>query len=835
MAGAKGIKVSDNILIIEHSDVEARNIERRLVLLGFEVSGVYASLDKALQNPEQTRPDLILLDVDLISPSTDLSLSDQIKERWDCPVICTTTTSSISHEKQLSAADHDIYLLKPVQDDAELNSTIQLSLKQHELERVMQECRKGFPKGTKPRLDDSYLSRRIETLIGELARIHGQLQQDRFHRIRSVEPLLYSEILFKTIFHHTPVGIALVGVNEDFLMANAKFCDFLGYDKAELLQLSASDIIHPADLTEPCDGEEVLSSEAAFVSYTEKRFLRKDGRFVLGQLGITLITDDSGRVVFHLWQVEDVTDRKRVEHERLKLESIVERSPDLIAMITMSGHFRYINPTGLKLVGAAQAPNELAVSDVTDPNAGSDTLVDLCENVRQHGLWKAELQLRKLSDGTSVPVAAHGFILNSPTATSQPTIAVIARDLTEAKKREDDNRRLQEQLIRGEKMHSLGMLAGGVAHDLNNILGPLVAYPDLVLRRLPADSPLREQVERMRDSACSAANVVQDLLTLARRGRHEQIPVNLNQVIEGFLASPLIEKLKAENPEVNLVAHLSEAQPVVVGSASQLEKVVMNLVVNSFDAVDGSGTICVKTGVRDLSELSTGYCEMVGGPYAYLGVTDDGVGIAASDVKKIFEPYYSTKKLKGRSGTGLGLAIVYGIIKDHYGYYDLISHPGQGTEFIVYLPAATAESVATSADENFCGSERLLVVDDDEQQRRVAKECLESFGYTVQTVSGGRQAVQLLKKEDFDLVLLDMIMEKDFDGLDTYRAMKELKGEIRAIIVSGSAATERVREAQLLGAGEYVQKPYTAEKLAKAVRNEIDQAHRNSSAPTAAV
>ncbi len=821
----------DKILIIENSDSERTNLQRRLSILGWEISGVFASLRQALEASEPDPPNLVLLDIDHSRFPAVADAKRAIRDRWDCPVVYTTSRSEVSQNENLSEADNEIELLKPVTDDNELNNTLQLCLKQHELEKVLQECRKDFPGKKKLKLDGSYLSRRIETLIAELARIYSHLQHDRLHRVRTAEPLLYSEILFKTIFHHTPVGISLVGVNEEFLMANARFCEFLGYDKSELLQMTISDIIHPADIVGAPVVELTPSGDETPVLSGEKRFLRKDGRFVLGHVRITSIADDSGDTVFHLWQVEDVTDQKRVEQERVKLESIVEHSPDLIAMITMSGHFRYINPTGLRLIGATQAPNQLAISDITDHTADGYTLSDLCENVRQHGLFKCELNLRRVSDGASIPVSAHGFIMNSPTPTSQPVIAVIATDLTEAKKREEEHRMLQDQLIRAEKMHSLGLLAGGVAHDLNNILGPLVAYPDLVLRKLPSDSPLRQQVERMRDSACSAANVVQDLLTLARRGRHEQTPVSLNQIIRGFLESPLVEKLKTEFPRVALDIKLSDDQPVVLGSATQLEKIVMNLVVNSFDAIEGAGTITISSGTSEVTELSTGYSGLEQGPYAYVSVKDDGIGIASSDFKKIFEPYFSTKKLKGRSGTGLGLAVVYGIIKDHNGYYDLISEPGKGTEFVVYLPTATARAALTGSTEDLYGSERLLVVDDDPQQRDVARECLENYGYRVITVSSGRLAVELFKREDFDLVLLDMIMEDDFDGLDTYRAMKKLKGNLRAIIVSGSAATERVRAAQRLGAGIYVQKPYTAERLARAVRSEIDGTPETSDTP----
>lgn len=386
------------------------------------------------------------------------------------------------------------------------------------------------------------------------------------------------------------------------------------------------------------------------------------------------------------------------------------------------------------------------------------------------------------------------------------------------------NQDLRRQLERAQRMESLGILAGGVAHDLNNTLGPLVGYPELVLRKLPDDSPVRKHIERIGRAAKDAADVIQDLLTLARRGRFETTVTQVNDVIEEYLDSPSYSKLAAVRPEVKVQLSLDEDIERIMGSAPHLSKVFMNLIVNAFDAMPDGGHLTIETSQKYLKQLLGGHDKLSPQQYVIMRVRDTGTGIGENDLGRIFEPYYSKKNM-ATSGSGLGLSIVYGIVKDHKGYYDVFSKPDEGTEFVLYFPVASEKALNPVADVKsaITGNESILVVDDSDEQRELANVLLSHIGYNVTTVENGHAAVEYLKTHQAELVVMDMIMEPGFDGLDTYSEIIRSKPGQKAIIVSGYSATERVSAMQELGAGKYVRKPYTQTELGRAVRDELDR------------
>lgn len=386
------------------------------------------------------------------------------------------------------------------------------------------------------------------------------------------------------------------------------------------------------------------------------------------------------------------------------------------------------------------------------------------------------------------------------------------------------NQELRQKLERAQRMESLGILAGGVAHDLNNMLGPLVGYPELVLRKLPDDSPVRKHIERIGRAAKDAADVIQDLLTLARRGRFETTITQVNDVIDEYIDSLSYRKLAATRPDVKVHLNFDQDIDGIIGSAPHLSKVFMNLIVNAFDAMPDGGYLTVETSQKHLNKLFGGHDKIPSQQYVIMRVRDTGTGIAEDDLGRIFEPYYSKKQM-GSSGSGLGLAIVYGIVKDHRGYYDVFSKMGEGTEFVLYFPVAPEEKLRPVVEVKSAinGDESVLVVDDSDEQRDLAKVLLSNIGYNVSTVENGHAAVEYLKTHRAELVVMDMIMEPGFDGLDTYREIIKSCPEQKAIIVSGYSATERVSAMQELGAGKYVRKPYTQTDLGRAVRDELDR------------
>lgn len=401
---------------------------------------------------------------------------------------------------------------------------------------------------------------------------------------------------------------------------------------------------------------------------------------------------------------------------------------------------------------------------------------------------------------------------------SGPIAMVIER-----KRREEEWQKMQEKLERAERMESLGILAGGVAHDLNNMLGPLVGYPELLLQKLPDDSPLRKHVERIGKAANEAAEVIQDLLTLARRGRYEMHPLNLNEVVENYMDSPSFTKLKEDKKNIEVILDLDHTIENIIGSEAHLSKVIMNLILNACDAMEKGGKLYISTTQQYIERLYSGYYEIQNGKYILLKVKDTGKGIDEKELKKIFEPYYSKKKM-GISGSGLGLSVVYGIVKDHKGYYDVFSKVGKGTEFLLYFPVTLeAKKEKASDDISLEGTESVLVIDDVEEQRQIAEALLSNLGYNVSTASSGQEAVEYLQENKADIVLIDMIMEAGFGGLETYREILKIHPGQKAVIVSGFSRTEDVIKMQQMGAGQYIKKPYNLQNLARAIREELDK------------
>ena len=411
------------------------------------------------------------------------------------------------------------------------------------------------------------------------------------------------------------------------------------------------------------------------------------------------------------------------------------------------------------------------------------------------------------------------------TAQLERTNMELAIEINERKSVEAERVRLAEQLKQAEKMEAVGSMAAGVAHDLNNILSGLVSYPELVLMDIPEESPLRKPILTIKRSGDKAAAIVQDLLTLARRGVANKTVVSPNQLISDYLTSPEFFNLQRHHAHVKVRTDLDADLFNVVASPVHLSKTVMNLVSNAAEALLVDGEVVVTTANLSLDRQIDGYETIAPGDYVLIRVKDTGVGIAFNDLKQIFEPFF-TKKHMGRSGTGLGMSVVWATVKDLDGYIDIESVEGRGTTFSLYLPVtrqALADVKTRVPIDAYCGSERVLVVDDLAEQRDIAAGMLGKLGYRVAVVSSGEEAVSYLAKEKADILVLDMIMDPGIDGCETYRRIVAAHPGQRAIVASGFSETQLVLEIKRLGAGEYVKKPYTLEKIGMAVRKELDR------------
>ncbi len=542
------------------------------------------------------------------------------------------------------------------------------------------------------------------------------------------------------------------------------------------------------------------------------------------------ILDETGKPKYLLGISEDITQRKQVEEALRESEeryrTIIEQMEDGYFEVDFAGNFTFVNDAEGKILGysvdeligmnyrqyldetSAQKADQLfhKVYSIGEPIKALDVVI-----IMKNGtIGFHELSASLVRDTKGKPIGFRG----------------LCRDVTERKQAEEEKRRLEERLNRAEKMEVLGQLAGGVAHDLNNVLGVLTGYSELLLMEIPKGQRARSHVEKILQSTEKGAAIIQDLLTLARRGVTASDVINLNNIVSAFLKTPVFENIKDYHPRVTFRTECDKNLLNIKGSPVHLEKTLMNLVANAAESITGEGDVTIKTESRYLDKAIVGYDEVREGDYAILSVSDTGMGISAENKDKIFDPFY-TKKMMGRSGTGLGLSIVWGTVKDLNGYIDVQTKIGEGTIFTLYFPV-TREELITSQHktpiEQYTGNgESVLVIDDIAEQRDVASKLLTRLGYRVHAVSCGEAAVEYLKDNKADILVLDMIMVPGIDGLETYKRVLEVNPRQKAILVSGFSETDRVREAHKLGAGAYVKKPYVMETIGLAIRDELNR------------
>jgi nitrogen-specific signal transduction histidine kinase/CheY-like chemotaxis protein len=383
---------------------------------------------------------------------------------------------------------------------------------------------------------------------------------------------------------------------------------------------------------------------------------------------------------------------------------------------------------------------------------------------------------------------------------------------------------LERKLARAEKMQAIGLMAGGVAHDLNNILSGIVGYPELLLVQLPEDSNLRKPLMAIHESGKRAATVVADLLTVARGAAAAREVHDFNRMVREYLDSPECVQLKALYPDISHQEHLDAAEPFISCSPVHIKKCLMNLMTNAAEAIGDQGMIRVATSNRYVIPKKEAEQELPEGEYVVLTVEDNGSGISENDLEHIFEPFY-TRKVMGRSGTGLGLTVVWNTVRDHGGRVQ-VERSGGGTVFRLYFPVVTGEDRRAAIDDDATvdlngNQEHVLVVDDEPHLRDIAAQILTGLNYRVDLVESGEQAVEFIKKQSVDLVLIDMLMDPGMNGRQTYEQIVRFRPGQKVIIVSGFSESHDVKVALKLGAKGFLKKPYSIEQLGMAIKGSL--------------
>lgn len=508
---------------------------------------------------------------------------------------------------------------------------------------------------------------------------------------------------------------------------------------------------------------------------------------------------------------------QRLEESKAHYRKVFENVQDAYYEATEGGELLEMSPSVEKVLGYTR--DELIGQDIKDLYVDPESRDRLLKVMRRQRRVPDYELLLKGPKGDAIPCAINATLIPARGDTPARIVGSM-RNITQRKQDEAERRRLKERLYRAEKMEMVGNLAGGVAHDLNNLLSAVIAYPDLLLADMAADNPLRRPLTTIQDAGNKAVAVVQDMLTLSRRGMIAKEEVLLNSIISDYLVSGPFDRLRNRFPAVLFDTRLAPDLLPVNASGAHLTKLVVNLVENATDGIDHVGRVTLTTSIQQLEAPPAGYERVRPGPYVCLQVEDNGEGLSAEAQKRLFEPFY-TKKSMGRGGTGLGMAVVNGVVEDHDGYVIVDSREGEGTHVTVYLPVAACAGAVEPPPQSVpaiaAGDYHILIVDDTDVQREMAMVMLRKLGYRADAVSSGEAALEWRRDNVTDLLLLDMIMAPGMDGLDTYRQFVANWPGTKAVIASGYAETERVTQALDLGAGGFLSKPYSMNALARMV------------------
>ena len=420
------------------------------------------------------------------------------------------------------------------------------------------------------------------------------------------------------------------------------------------------------------------------------------------------------------------------------------------------------------------------------------------------------------TDGERIPVEIRARAISYR---GRNVILNVARDITSRVEAEKEKKLLQTQLLHSQKMEAIGTLAGGIAHDFNNLLMGIQGYISLIRLQTNPEDPNSEYIEGIENAVSNAANLTNQLLGFARKGKYALKQTSLNDIV--INSTKMFIRTRKE-----IVAHkkLQDNLWLVKVDPGQIEQVLINLYLNAWHAMPQGGDLYIQT---ENVYLSTNYCEpfnVPAGNYVKVSVTDTGVGIEKEIIERIFEPFFTTKDVG--KGTGLGLASAYGIIKNHNGIIRVYSEKDHGASFDIYLPASNLEE-STGPEKNaelLTGNETILLVDDEKSTIMVEHLMLKELGYTVFTAQSGMEAIELYKEyaRGFDLIALDMIMP-EMNGKETYEELKKINPDVRVLLVSGYGFNKDIEELMSLGCDGFIQKPFDVVHLSQKIREVLEK------------
>ena len=627
-----------------------------------------------------------------------------------------------------------------------------------------------------------------------------ELEKEIVDRNRAEEALRESEEKYRTLFEDSRDAIYITTRKGEFIDANQAAFDLLGYSREEMVALNARQLYATATNGGRFQKE---IEQKGFVRDYEVKLRKKDGAVIDCLFNVSVRRAFDGRILAYQGIIRDITNRKRAEEalreSEKKYRTLVERASEGIAII-QNGLLKYVNPHLAEMAGYTVAElTDTPFSDYIHP----DELPSVLENYR-----------RRMA-GEDAPSTYEGAIIDKHGGKidvefdvgliayqGNPAAFTIVRDLSERK-------RLEAQLRLAQKMEALGTLAGGIAHNFNNLLTGIMGCSSLVLLETDPTHPNCEHLKNIEKLVESGAKLTRQLLGYAREGRYEVRPISLNQVI-----AETANTFAAMRKDIRVHQELAGDLPDIRADWGQVEQVLLNLWVNAADAMPGGGDLFLKTMNVTDQDIGAKPYKISPGAYVLLTVRDTGIGMDKETRERVFDPFFTTKGM-GR-GTGLGLASVYGIVKAHGGYIDLESEKGQGTTFSLYFPTSErrAKEAVKRTKRLTKGTGTILLVDDEHMVLEVSVKMLKRLGYAVLKAKGGREAIDIYEahKNEIDLVVLDMIMP-GMGGGETYDRIKEINPGVRVLLSSGYSLDGQASEILNRGCDGFIQKPFKMEEL----------------------
>lgn len=643
----------------------------------------------------------------------------------------------------------------------------------------------------------------------------AKLRQEIAERKQAEEAIKRSDSMQSKMFAN--IGDVIVIIDQDGInrYKSPNIEKLFGWKPEDVVGASTWENVHPEDLESTQKFFGTLMQEPDSVGTTECRYKCKDGSYRWIELtGSNLLHDPEIRGI--LGNYHDITDRKQADEalreSEEKFRTLVEKSPLGISLIGNDGHYRYVNPKFTNIFG-------YTLEDIpTGKKWFQKAYPDESYRRKVMEAWIKELQ--QTETGKDRPqvytVTCKDGLLKDihfrPVTMENLDQFVVYEDITERS-------RMERQLLQTQKFEAIGTLAGGIAHDFNNLLMGIQGRASLMAADLEPFHSYLEHTNAIEDYIRSATDLTKQLLGLARDGKYEVKPTNINDLVRN--SAKMFGRTKKE---IQIHTNFPDPPPVVMVDRNQIEQVLLNLYINAWQAMPGGGELYLETQIVTLDDAGCKPYQAKAGNYAKVSVTDTGIGMDETTRQQVFDPFFTTKK-KSR-GTGLGLASAYGIIKNHDGIIRVHSEVGHGTTFNIYFPLSDKEAYREGPMEGrlLKGSETVLLVDDEEMILEVGQAMLEKLGYRIVVANGGEQAVDAVirKGDEIDLVILDLIMP-GMDGGKVFERIKEIRPQLPVMLSSGYAINGQADEIMQKGCNGFIQKPFNLSELSLIVRKVLDK------------